>query len=341
MGLILTVAGNLAAAENSSKEVKLSFSTKRSVNKLTWPMKVRRSSVKLDSTESIYGVEVAIYGKRGRRGNTIQLDCNGNGKFSKKETKIYKSRPVSFMVSGRLGDKKKRLPLFLEQIFVYRGGEVYAKKYPGWAMSGKFGKKKIYLIDANLDGKFDASGKDYIAVDSKYAIPLSGKTSIDGIFYDVSVAEDGSKITFTKIEPESLCKVKLKKGLKSWSVFAITNNEGTYNIAAKNCNKVPPGEYRLCYGLYGNGSSNLYLEKCPEFEIRSGNKNTLNIGKPFSLKFTAKLSGSNVIVDPTIKIVGLLGEEYYLNTKAKRLPPPSISIMAGRKRVASGAMGYG
>jgi len=310
-GFLLMMAG-LVSAESEGEKVKFSFTKSRSVLKINWPMKLTSGSYSVKNPISVYGVDVSIKAKRKGRSLAIQLEHDGS---SRKKTKLYKkSSPIIFNISGILGEKKTTLPLVLDKIFTSRDGKTYVKKYPGWAMKGSFGKVTIYLIDANIDGQFDTDGQDYIAIGLTNAIKLRKQTSIDGKFYNLSVTSDGGELTLKEVKPANLCKVTLKKGFRCWGVLAVSNSEGTYNIAAKNCDVLPAGEYKIDYGLYGKGSNKLYLTTKksfnPQLDIRENNINIINIGAPFSLSFTAKISGKNVTVEPNLSVVGCYGEFY-------------------------------
>ena len=336
--------GGFVSADSEGKKVKLTFTKDKSILKLSWPTKLNQGSYPFQNPSSIYGSDVSIKVQKKGRSTVVQLDCDGSPVG--KPRPYNKTRPIGFNISGKLGEKTMTLPLILEKIFTSGSKGIYAKKYPGWAMKGSFGRTVIYLIDANLDGQFDTSGKDYIAIGSVNAIRFRKQTSIDGKFYNMSVTSDGSELTLLEVKPKNLCKVTTNKKLDRWGVLALSNSEGTYNIAAKNCDLIPAGEYKINYGLWGKGINKLYLVTNknfnPQLDIRENNTNIINLGAPFSLGFTATISGNNVTVNTNISIVGNYGENYYFRSSSRgRMAPPSIAVFADKKAVHSGKMGFG
>ena len=338
-GFLLVMVG-FVSADSESTTVKLSFTKSRSVFKLTWPIKFETCLYSFKNPSPIYGTDVSIKTQRKGKKIVVRLNCEGSSGI---KPKLYKSKPLLFNISGTLGEKKTTLPLILDKIYIpRRSGNLCLKTYPGWAMKGSFSKKIIYLIDANVDGQFNTSGQDYIAIGSTSAIKLRKQTSINGKFYNISVTNDGSELTFEEVKPEKLCKVTLKKGFRGWQVLALSNAEGTYNIAAKKCAILPAGEYKVDYGLYGKNS--LYLDAGgqfnPQLNIRENNANMINIGAPFSLSFTAKILNKKVTVNPLLSIVGCYGETYRF--KSSRKPNrPAVAIFADKKMVNSGKMDFG
>lgn len=347
MGFLLMMTG-FVSAESESKTVKLSFTKSKSVLRLSWPMKLGSGGYLFNSSTKIYGHDFSL--KTQKKGRSLAVNLTSNDGSFKLKPKIYARKPIAFNIPAKLGEKNVMLPLMMSNIFTSGKGksEVYARYYPGWAMAGKVGKTKIYLIDANVDTKFDTNGRDYIAIGSSYAIKLCKQTVINGKLYEVSITSDGSELTLEDLKSEKLCKVALKapKGLARWGVLSLSNNEGTYNIAAKNCNVLPAGTYKISYGIYGKGTNYLYLRRTqnfdPQLEIRAGNINTINIGAPFVLKFKATLTGKTVKVDANISVAGCYGESYrYRSSVRGRGVPPSVAIYAGKKRVSTGKMGFG
>ena len=315
-GVLIFLSCGLSLAEEKEVKVDLSYYEGPKVQKLFWAKKDIDREAVLPNPLKIYGTEVS-YSQR-QLIYTLTIIFKYKDQSHKKVSKQQK--PIGLIIPGKLGDQEKELPLIIRKPHSHNKTDEFAGILtPGWMMVGKLGKINICLIDANCDGQFDTEGNDCIAVNSKYAMRLSKKTSINGVFFEVEVKPDGSELTFKEYKPRNLAKVTLNEGFKGWPILTLTNKDATYNIATDKCNIIPADKYKIGYGINvrrKNVFISLRLGKDfdPELDIRGNRINIINIGAPFSLYFEATFKLNRMTIKPVLAVMGCHGELYVYHT---------------------------
>lgn len=276
------------------------------------------------------------------------MDADGDGKVAGREfVKFDNSMGATFRV--RAGGKTHVVRV--ANVYPYvrtTGGGGIASVKGGYAVCGYYrgvgAGDTIRLFDEDLDGKISQDGADAIMIGrSGAAIPLKTTHQVGGRHYTVSVAEDGSSITLTPLADSAvgIVKTNFRRGLK---VLALADKEGRcYDIVASGATGIPAGSYKLVYGVLTDGKGVAIIkptDKCPTYEIQAGKINTLRIGAPLWVSFSASVRGGNVSVYPGVKIYGAGYEEYSFDMSGGP-GLPRILMLEGSTPLSNESMEFG
>jgi hypothetical protein len=132
---------------------------------------------------------------------------------------------------------------------------------------------------------------------------------LNGKFYDLAVAKDGTSIKMTEV-------VKIETGMarlmnRSPLCRGVVISDGTQAYHILGQTKIPAGKYSLVYGLFASGNQEAIMmpvEK--ELPVTAGKLNSFRLGTPVRINFNARIFRGKLTILPTFPIVGLGGEFY-------------------------------
>ncbi len=312
----------------------------------------------------------------------LLLDTDGDGLWS--DERVYVGRllwPRPLYVTYEFG------PVFLRQSRIEPGGDAFYADcssgewltfWPAFYREGKVvleGKTcRVVLVDSDFDGRFNESfvppainkidpGCDVLAIDlngdSEFfghqpsdpveIMPLCKLINIEGRYYQIDVAEDGSTVEFRRAEPQF---GMLDLGGKTVEL-ELWSNAGRQSLSGSG------GTWRLPAGRYGARSLNLTeieggdrwvfemfraeAGQLRDFEIKPGRTSTFKIGPPFQIRASMERLVRNPDVMVRFELRGQGGELYSGAPKKNGKEPsePSFKILNGAgQTVQSGRFAY-
>jgi hypothetical protein len=277
--------------------------------------------------------------------HVINVDVDGDGRVSKQEQAAIGPDDVAALTFTRPGDQTRSLyrVLFTHVKVDTEHGAIKgitAQCHPDYAWRAVIGKTPIRLIDDNLDGKITQDGQDAIVIGSSpVALPLVRTHVIDGKEYDLEVAEGAKTVAVTPRDSGEWGKVALPFRTAALRFLVLRSNTHAYDVAGGAT--VPPGNYKLAYGLLTQGSERTIIapgRDCPAYPIKADHLNILKIGPPFMVFFDASIQNDKVSVSPPLSIVGAGCEQYrVVHPVSER---PKVTLLAGRRLVFSNTMNY-
>jgi len=311
----------------------------------------------------------------------LTLDLDGDGLWSNE--KVYVGRRLWMFV---LQATYEFGPVYLKQGSSEPGGDVFYPHcsggewltfYPAFYRDGTVvleGKtRRITLVDTNFDGRFNKMfvppargsrdpGCDVIAIDCgsfeelpgggrrsrQEVMPLSKVIVIDGNYYGIEVAEDGSTIEFRQAEPTfgTLDLDGKEVSLDLWSEAGPQQVSGGGQTW-----RLPAGRYyarSLDLTEMEGGDRWVFTMTRPgglkDFEIKPGQTTRLTIGPPFQARGSIRRLFHNPTYTVRMDLEGQAGEQYsaVVLKNDKEVPEPSFKILDGVGRVVqSGQLAYG
>ena len=277
------------------------------------------------------------------------MDCDGSGKLDEKEF-VKLSQTLSATYQVKVDGKSHTVRVADLRIFTrgtangsgissVRGGYVVCGFH-----QGSYDTTMIRLFDEDMDGKFTQDGKDAIMIGrAGAAIPLGKIHQVGSQHCQLTVAEDGSKVTITPLRgiELGLVETSFRRGLKC---LALMDEEGhSYDLAVSGKTGIPAGKYKLRYGLLVAGGMMTIMKPtkaCPTYEIQAGKVNTLRLGKPIWVSFMANYSAGNVRVSPSVTVYGAAGEEYSFDFSGGT-GRPHVLMKEGSRTLQDIPMSYG
>jgi len=310
------------------------------------------------------------------------LDTDGDGLWS--DEKGYLGRllwPRPLYVTYEFG------PVFLRQGRTEPGGDVFYAQctdgkwltfWPAFYRDGRVvleGRTcRVSLMDSDFDGRFNESfvppavdryspGCDVLAIDlngdSEFVgrrpsnlpeiMPLCKLINVDGRYYQIEVAEDGSTIEFRRSRPQfgTLDLGGKTAELELWSDAGpqrLSSSGGTwrlpagrYGAVALNLTEIEAGN-RWVFEMSKGAAGQL-----KDFEIKPGQSTTFKIGPPFQSRASMKRFGRNPDVTVDFELRGQAGEVYSGAPKrnGKEPPEPALKILNGAGQIVqSGRFAY-
>jgi hypothetical protein len=313
----------------------------------------------------------------------LLLDTDGDGLWS--DEKEYLGRqlwPRPLYVTYEFG------PVFLRHGRTEPGGDVFYAQctdgewltfWPAFYRDGRVvleGKTcRVALRDSDFDGRFNESfvppavngidpGCDVLAIDLNgdsdffgwqpsdvpEIMPLCRQINIEGRYYHIEVAEDGSTVEFRRAEPQfgmldlggkavelelwsSAGRQRLSGSGGTWRLPA-----GRYGVAALNLTEVEGGD-RWAFEMFRAEAGQL-----KDFEIKPDQTTTFKIGPPFQIRASLERLAQNPDVTVRFELRGQAGELYSGAPKKNGKEPsePSFKILNGAgQTVQSGRFAYG
>lgn len=300
------------------------------------------------------------------------LDLDGDGLWSDEKAYIGKRNQfIQVTATYEFG------PVYLKQGVGKPGGDAFYPQctdgkwltfYPAFYRDGTVvleGKtRRITLVDTDFDGRFNemfeppARGErdpnsDVISFDcDKFedmpgggrrnvavTIPLSKVIHLDGRYYGIEVADDGSIIEFRWAEPAfgTLDFGGKQIAAKLWSDAGPQEVNGVQPTW-----RLPAGKYYLrSLDLTEIEGGNHWLFKMTvpgrlkDFEIKPGQTTTLKIGPPFQARGMFRRFAYNPDVQVRVDLEGQSGERYSAIVKknGQKVAAPSFRILDGGQQV--------
>ena len=299
----------------------------------------------------------------------LYLDTDGDGLFSDEKeyvgtwlsifrlTRTYRFGPISTQQADT-GNKGGSFytdcsdgkwltfdPAFYRQGKVVLDGRTYEIALVDTDFDGKYNKYFVPPVAASRDPRCDVLAID-LDGDSKFQyglpgdseiMPLSRLISVNGQYYSLEVADDGSTIEFRKAKPQfgtlSLEGKEAKLALWTDAVHQRVSGSG--------------GKWRLPAGKYsvvelelteadsaGNQwtfdtiKGHAWAGELGDFEIRPGETTSFRIGPPFKIRTFMKDRGRNSLVG--FHLEGQAGELYVPGARKNgvTVPEPQFRIIA-------------
>jgi len=135
--------------------------------------------------------------------------------------------------------------------------------------------------------------------------------------------------------------------MKKSALEALIISDGVQAYDLTEIREVPPGEYKLAYGLLKSGALMLppdesYASKAEAvtYEIQAGMVNTIQIGEPLWLSFYAQIDGNTFKLSPySLRVYGIGGEMYEIELASRAtVSPPIVTVSLDEEDVSTGAM---
>jgi len=180
----------------------------------------------------------------------------------------------------------------------------------------------LFAIDLNRDKRFDWNY--YVNAE---AAPLSRMVRVQGSYYDIGLAADGTTLELNKVDPNfgSLDLGGADVSLRLWSDAAHQ-----YLVGSERKWQLPAGRYfalSVKLGLTDSDKSKWLFDsretgQLKSFDIENGQTTVIEIGPPFSIKPTAERRKDKVSIG--FELVGNVGERYRDKIKKNgrvQLPP--------------------
>jgi len=251
---------------------------------------------------------------------------------------------------------------------------VYLRIAPGGYVRGTVEldgqKRKVAIVDANFDGRYDgfataetlndSSACDQIAFgvpkkdrgagqgEETEIAPVSRVVHVGDAYYAVESAPDGSRIQFAKTEPQFGT-----LDVQCADLHLLLHSEtGTHVLSGGSPWPLPAGTYALAdmslRRTDADGTQWVYegaawnAGKLAQFEIRAGETTTITAGPPLTLDTSVAWRGDTAAIGLTV--VGRAGEQYVggVSKNGRTLGAPKLTIVdRSGKELASGAFEYG
>jgi hypothetical protein len=220
----------------------------------------------------------------------------------------------------------------------------------------------VAVVDRNLNSRFDdtfpGGGYDLLALDldhsgafdlgSQEVMPLGKIIRLDGAYFAVKVAADGSNI---KVEEAALELGTLDVGsAQVW--LSVISDVGSFRLDASDGTwQLPVGTYQIAgLGLTAKDKDGAdWTMQClrppqeqRQYKIRKGETTSLRLGPPLAVASDVTPERGGVSVG--VNVTGPAGEIYLAGAAkgGKQLDPPTVKIFDGKGTVlASGAVTYG
>jgi hypothetical protein len=300
------------------------------------------------------------------------LDLDGDGLWSDERTYVgRRNQLLTYCASYEFG------PVYLKQGSMRSGGDAFYPQctdgkwltfYPAFYRDGTVvleGRtRRVTLVDTDFDGRFNemfeppARGShdpncDVISIDCDsfkdmpgggrrgigVTIPLSKVINLDGRYYGIEVAEDGSVIEFREAEPAfgTLDFGGKDVAAEFWSVAGpqeVNGVEPTWRL--------PAGKYSLrSLSLTEIERGNRWGFKLTspgeldDFEIKPGQTTTLQVGPPFQARGMFRRFAYSPDVQVRVDLEGRAGERYsaVVTKNKQKVREPSFKVIDGAQRV--------
>ena len=297
-------------------------------------------------TVDICGKGVEILGMASGRKTGFGMDTDGNGTVDPTEIQGVTGKPMLFRLKQE-GKKEFAVVVDRCQVTSFSDGQmrVSGDYYAACGFRGMVNKTPIRIIDDNMDGKITQDGKDAIAIgNSVCAQPFYKVHQIGGSFYELTVAEDMTSLSFTKlpdVKPVKLTSPLLKKGqLRALVLIDETTGQAFDAVGCKS--GIPAGDYSLAYGALESGKDVVIIKPgkaMKKITVGEGGGD-LGLGTPLKLVFSGYTAGDKVQVYPDVQIVGTAGEIYqpdFGSTSGR----PVVTLSEGNKVISQKPMEFG
>lgn len=335
-----TGAANIKLIYNAGPDMASAMTPRRLVGKAGFQSTTGTTSL------ALFGKDVQVLTGMVNRIGTLGIDSNGNGTVDRSEcAQIQRGKPLVMRI--KLEDKKEAAVIF-QDVEIRTSNNVtiaQGKYFAACGTKGAIDGQAIRIIDDNLDGKITQDGSDAIAIGrSMFAIPLMKTHQVGSAIYQLEVAEDGLSMTASKVTDAKLIPVKSPL-LKVAATKALVLTDAAAGISidlAGNRAGIPAGNYTLCYGVLSNGKDVVTIspgDKPEKYDV-SEDADTLKLGPPLTLTFSARLDGEKINVFPNMEIKGG-GGEIYSPDFGSTLGKPVVQLMDETRILSKESMSYG
>jgi hypothetical protein len=204
-------------------------------------------------------------------------------------------------------------------------------------MAGKALGYPFVLIDDNNNGRYDEYGVDAMVVGrSKAAHCLSRMVNIKGKLYHFKTTASGKKV-WLKPYDGAAGTLNLQKGFRVsgklfWAI--VQQGDNYFNMAGhKKGLRVPAGSYHFFGGRVGhnpNVSCRITRGGMSTLDVEKDKNLILKWGSPGKIKFTYTHTGGKLVIPPSVRYIGLAGEEYVDAKPADWAPKIQVRDQRGR-----------
>lgn len=267
-----------------------------------------------------------------RDGLTLRVDTDGDGVFDL----TCKGETHHVVLRGKRADGQ-RLACALEVRTGAHSDKIYYACRT--TLSGSFAGARVHVIDQNCNGVLGEVGLDAFAVEpSLAAVPLSRVVNVAGQLYELEVAADGMRATFTPYGGPAGT-LDVRSGLTvvgELRAAVVSNLDGTlaFDVTGNKPVRVPTGEYVFSSGLAVKGVQNGRLRKgrMEPIVVAPDATAKLTWGAPLRAEFSTSRVGDKVTVGSTVRYFGRAGEEWLPDLLYARTP--QIRVFDAGEKVA-------
>ncbi len=280
-------------------------------------------------------------------------------------TSVYQLGPVFVQARGAEAGSRSAL-----RVEVYKApiGSPSVAVYPAGVMSGRVtlgGRTyQVGVVDGDYDGRYDGvlsassgpTGGDWLAIDlngdgridgdiygAGEIMPLPKMIRVNGTYYGIEVAQDGSAISLLRTEPD----VGVLDIGYPHAELTLLSDSGPYRLSGNGGRwQLPAGQYfttsvrmsstdsrRDTWTLQGEGNTG----RLASFGIRGGETLSLRAGPPLTIKTEARSVGTGLVSIGCL-VAGQAGEEYLpgvqKNGRLQKAPKFKIIDERGRTGVS-------
>ena len=277
----------------------------------------------------------------------IDSDCDGSlkdetaVKANSKDEYYNTFGPVKVLLEGNDGPTAYHLNFML---FKYEAGkqQLYVSSacwYEGEiAVAGE--KKRCVLNDADADGAFNDTSKNYYEADRivtgegpNEVTAIVGKfLQVSGKLYRLEVARDGAYIKIHSADDAVLGVIKMPSEINE---LTAAGENGLLKVLPKNgTGSIPEGKYRIHRWVIerndGKGD-NWRMEgqdfrESGDFEVKKGSTAYLAVGEPITSKMDAQVKRGKYAFSHSL--TGRLGERAALMKNNTRAPAPKLRVIS-------------
>jgi len=273
------------------------------------------------------------------------IDSNGNGRLDDKTPLLTRANPNAEFPPARLVFKGEDGPVTYHLVFrLYESADVPVELLasPGGWYEGMVNfdgvKKRLQLIDGNVNGTFNDVGKD--AYDSDRVQIDGDRTSehflgrmleVNGKLYRVEVARDGAYVKVQKAESVTLGQVRVPENISELVVFGenghfvrkpvngeVTLPAGHYGVFHWTINR--KDEKGAAWTLSGYG-----FPKTAGFEVAADKTALLKIGEPVQAVLKAT-EGADRQINFSLQFVGRQEESIEMLRGGQRPQGPRLTL---------------
>ena len=235
-------------------------------------------------------------------GEALLIDADGDGSL---ETRV--EGDSGFVVLAN-GERRYGAALAKGAQWSFTAGSV---------ATGKLGATKVRIIDQNHNGRFDDVGEDAMVIgNGRAACFLSEVVEIEGALRRVTVAADGSKLSWAPFEGESAT-LSLHAVTEGKVMAAVINStDGRYSLHLSKHDtavRVPAGSYLMHSGQLAMAGSRVSMVRgrSKPFALAAGRDEKLDWGGPVKAEFAYASQGGQLKFSPKqIWFYGARNEEY-------------------------------
>ncbi|MCD4656959.1 MAG: hypothetical protein K8S87_05385 [Planctomycetes bacterium] len=262
--------------------------------------------VNLPTKES--GFKVTVDGK-----NNLLADLNNDGVFeSRFSNSTYKNYHLIY-------DAEKSVKFSYRLKFVRNKTIWSIMPASGFIAKKSYMKKSILLIDANINGMFNDTNKDYVQFGDEEIQILSTLNCASDNWVKIQPKASGQSIKILKTIPQNIGLLRIESEYQENVMLKWLSIKGDVASITRTSDSVndimlPIGEYTIVKGIVGNGKSAIEFSGNPDFKFKifQNNATIVKIGGELTLSLvkSAKRDNKMIINRENLILVGQNGEIY-------------------------------